>query len=253
MKNITQNNNQSQVDRYPCSQIETEFGIGITAFKSRMLAANIRPFREGRTPYLSAEQVEILRRQHEYLLEPGATLKSYQEVYGVSDSSATDTSLANLENDSSSYVNMIIGDQESDEIIYSEYDEFMRNARDEILMNPRLRAYAIFKTYCLLMKTISDRECKEVIGWKPPRTGFTEGSYRFTRIGKSHEFNPETGKLEQQALWKIDKIDLDHELLLRQGRKRQKKLAKKLANATSDEEIEGLVNFNNGIKELFQS
>jgi hypothetical protein len=210
------------VDRYLYPDLEKEFGIALNALKARMRAANINPCREGRTPFVTREQADILRQQHQYLETPGTTLKSYQDAYGITDIAVSDTS-----------------EPEDLEVVFSSHDEFMRNARDEILMNQRLKAYASFETYHLLNKTISDRECEEIIGWKPPRTGFREESYRFVRISKTSTFNPETGKFESQKLWKIEKVNLERELLLKQDRRKQRKLA---AAASAEEEEKAIAN-----------
>lgn len=242
MKNITQTEIDVQVDRYFYPDLEKEFGIATSALKARMEAANIKPHREGRTPYLDREQSQVLRQQHKYLLQTGATLKSYQQVYGITDGSAG----GGTAKDITSLLEEMGLVEETSQVVYSAHDDFMRNARDEILMNQRLKAYAAFETFCLLNKTISDRECEEIIGWKPPRTGFTEESYRFVRISKTHNFNPETGKFETQKLWKIEKINLDRQLLLKQDRKKQRKLA------AEKEEEEKAIAVLEGVKELMK-
>ena len=220
---ITDSDNlQTEVDRYYYGDIEREFDIKATARRERLIAAEITPHREGKTPWLDAQQMEELRRQNNYLKNPGATLESYRQHRELNGSNP-------IKEDS-----LAIADA-SPIVEYSEWDEHMRNARDEILMNPRLKAYATFETYCLLDRTISDREIIDIIDWKPPRTGFKESCYQFDFWGYSHypvaeQVEQEDGswrevtKLVKQKLWKIKKIDLEQQNRLKLEAKKRKRL-----------------------------
>ena len=216
------NETEFEVDRYSYNDIEQEFGIKSSARRERIIAADITPHREGKTPWIDAEQMEVLRRQNKYLMTSGTTLESYRQSIGLnSSSSAIENTLAVAE--------------PLPKVEFCEWDEFMRNSRDEILMNPRLKANASFETYYLLNKEISDREIIDVIGWKPPRTGFRESCYQFIfwafsyynvaeQVPQEDGSWKEVTKLVKQKLWKINKIDLEQENRLKLEAKQQKRL-----------------------------
>ncbi len=216
------NETEFEVDRYSYNDIEQEFGIKSSARRERIIAADITPHREGKTPWIDAEQMEVLRRQNKYLMTPGTTLESYRQSIGLNSSS-------------SSIENTLAVAEPLPKVEFCEWDEFMRNSRDEILMNPRLKAYATFETYHLLNKTISDREIIDIMDWKPPRTGFKESCYQFYFWGYSHypvaeQVEQKDGswkevtKLVKQKLWKIKKIDLEQENRLKLEAKKRKRL-----------------------------
>lgn len=185
-------------DRYYYSDITELLGIQRTAINKRIRSANIKPHADenNRQAYLDPEQFQEFERITAWV-EAGNSTEKYRGRYHISDQVVSSAQpLANsLTVQSERFVAEV-----------PLYDEFMRNAIDEISMNDRLKAYASFETYYLLNKTISDKECIELIGWKPPRSGFKEGEYKFTRVGKSHYV--ENGNLVKQTLWRIEKQPL---------------------------------------------
>lgn len=182
-------------DRYYYSDITELLGIQRTAINKRIRSANIKPHADenNRQAYLDVEQFEEFKRITAWV-EAGNSTEKYQGRYHVSEE---------LFASAQPPANSLAVQSESFVAEVPLYDEFMRNAIDEISMNDRLKAYAAFETYHLLNKTISDKECIELIGWKPPRSGFREGEYKFLRAGNSHY--PENGNLVRQALWRIEK------------------------------------------------
>ena len=178
------------LDRYYYKDIENLLDLQRTAIKTRIKAANIKPHADenSKQAYLDPEQMQELQKVHEFMAR-GGVAANYQGRY-TGNVATPDATASIVENE-------VVA-----EILY--HDEFLRNAINEISMNQRLRAYAGFDVYYFLNKTISDRECIELIGWKPPRSGFSEENYTFIRAGRSHYLDKD-GKLQKQAVWKIEK------------------------------------------------
>jgi hypothetical protein len=103
-----------------------------------------------------------------------------------------------------------------------EWEAIKRNALDAIAMNPRLQAYAQFEIFIKSNQSMSDDEITELIGFKPPRTGYSYDCYQFTRFGSIHVLRAE--KLLKQSTWKLEKVNLQKQNFLRAERKRQRKL-----------------------------
>ena len=230
MKTILQNGTEAVVDRYSAEDIESEFGIKTTARNDRIRAAlkikAIEPVHyHGKKPYFDAKQMEELRFQNQHL-ESGGTLKSYQELRQKPCST-----LATENGDKTAALDKYWGDRPP----IPELDSLLRNAVDAVTMNPRLEAYAQFEVYIKFDQAISDTEVKELMGWKPPRTGFRESCYQFNFYGYSHKQGTNKRYLEdgssyevpclvKQKLWKVEKVDLEKELAEKKEKKRQKKL-----------------------------
>lgn len=81
-----------------------------------------------------------------------------------------------------------------------------RNALDAIASNERIQAYAQFEIYAKSNETLTDKEICELIGFKPPRTGYKYERYKFIRYSSIH-VKTKDGKLEKQSTWLIKKFD----------------------------------------------
>ena len=81
-----------------------------------------------------------------------------------------------------------------------------RNALDAIASNERIQAYAQFEIYAKSRETLTDKEIEELIGFKPPRTGYKYERYKFIRYSRIHVVG-KNGKLEKQLTWLIEKFD----------------------------------------------
>ena len=97
-----------------------------------------------------------------------------------------------------------------------------RNALDAIASNERIQAYAQFEIYALSKETLTDKEIKELIGFKPPRNGYKYERYKFIRYSSIHVVG-KNGKLEKQLTWLIEKIDPIAENQARQEAKEKNK------------------------------
>lgn len=81
-----------------------------------------------------------------------------------------------------------------------------RNALDAIASNERIQAYAQFEIYARSQETLTDKEIKELIGFKPPRTGYKYERYKFMRYSKIDVLDS-NGKRIKQSTWLIEKFD----------------------------------------------
>ncbi|MGL5078727.1 MAG: hypothetical protein ACRDBG_23255, partial [Waterburya sp.] len=81
-----------------------------------------------------------------------------------------------------------------------------RNALDAIASNERIQAYALFEIYAKSQETLTDQDIKELIGFKPPRTGYKYERYKFIRYSRIDVMGNE-GKLKKQDTWLIEKFD----------------------------------------------
>ncbi len=97
-----------------------------------------------------------------------------------------------------------------------------RNALDAIASNERIQAYAQFEIYALSNETLTDKEIKELIGFKPPRNGYKYERYKFIRYSSIHVVGKD-GKLEKQLTWLIEKFDPIAEAKARKEAKEKRK------------------------------
>jgi hypothetical protein len=98
-----------------------------------------------------------------------------------------------------------------------------RNALDAIASNERIQAYAQFEIYARSRETLTDTEIKELIGFKPIRSGYKYERYQFIRYSKIDVIN-KNGKLEKQSTWLIEKFDPIAEAKLKKAAKEKRKL-----------------------------
>jgi hypothetical protein len=98
-----------------------------------------------------------------------------------------------------------------------------RNALDAIASNERIQAYAQFEIYARSRETLTDTEIKELIGFKPIRSGYKYERYRFIRYSKIDVIG-KNGKLEKQSTWLIEKFDPIAEAKLKKAAQEKRKL-----------------------------
>ena len=195
-------------ERYFYTDVEKILGLKRSAVKLRRKAANITPYVDENTQeyYFDSEQIIELKKCHDFMLG-GGLAKNYQGKY----TNATGSATGGATGDATGSIVPISGNTEDLNWLFAwdERDEQRRNAMDEIYMSPRINAYVRFEVYIELQQYISDSECIEIIGWKPPRTNFIEGEYKFVRVGRSNVYNKSTNKFDRQSLWKIVKLNLE--------------------------------------------
>lgn len=98
-----------------------------------------------------------------------------------------------------------------------------RNALDAIASNERIQAYAQFEIYAKSKETLTDKEIEELIGFKPPRTGYEYERYRFIRYSKIHTAG-NNGKLKKQSTWLIEKFDPMLKAKTKKATRKQKRI-----------------------------
>ncbi len=98
-----------------------------------------------------------------------------------------------------------------------------RNALDAIASNERIQAYAQFEIYAKSRETLTDKEIKELIGFKPLKTGYKYERYKFIRYSKIDVVN-KNGELEKQSTWLIEKFDPMAEVEAKKIARRRKKI-----------------------------
>lgn len=98
-----------------------------------------------------------------------------------------------------------------------------RNALDAIASNERIQAYALFEIYAKSQETLTDKEIKELIGFKPPRTGYRYERYKFIRYSRIDVIG-EQNKLEKQSTWLIEKFDPLKEIKQKKAKQQAKML-----------------------------
>ncbi|MGL4880112.1 MAG: hypothetical protein ACRC8K_03505 [Waterburya sp.] len=96
-----------------------------------------------------------------------------------------------------------------------------RNALDAIASNERIQAYALFEIYAKSQETLTDQDIQELIGFKPPRTGYKYERYKFIRYSRIDVMGDE-GKLKKQDTWLIEKFDPVVEAKARQAKRQIK-------------------------------
>jgi hypothetical protein len=186
----------TELDRIPLDQIETRYQIGRTARDTRLRAAGITPIRVGRSPFIDSEQLKLLDLQHQHLIA-GGTLESFkQEFLTLTDTSATIIPILNQPDKYDTDFSIPILEMEA----------IRRNALDAIASNERIQTYAILEIHAKLGETLTDSEIKELIGFKPPRTGFKYERYKFIRYSKIYMPGAD-GKLVKESTWSIEKFD----------------------------------------------
>lgn len=122
-----------------------------------------------------------------------------------------------------------------------------RNALDAIASNERIQAYAQFEIYARSQETLTDKEIKELIGFKPPRTGYKYERYKFIRYSKIDVVGRD-GKLSKQSTWLIEKFDPLQALKIKKARQKQNARQAKNLEILSIEDFgidEGLDNYRN--------
>ena len=179
----------SQIEAYTYEQIQTLLGIKDTALRDRIRTLGLTPEREGKTPLINWKQFMQLKAFNEHL-KKGGSIATFKQLVKTAETTAQTKDLATCTVHS---------------MQASHLPELtQKNAVMAIATNPRLQAYAHFDIYHDSNQTITDDEVEALIGFKPPRTGYTYDYYRFIRYGKIHVLKDAV--LEKLATWKIEKL-----------------------------------------------
>lgn len=190
------------IDTYTYEQAQQILEIKDTALRDRIKMLGIVPERNGKTPLLNQQQIEQLIALNDHL-RAGGSAATFREIM-------PSVLLSQLPRNSQ--LNKIELPQATEDKYDTDFpaildmEVFRRNALDAIATNERLQAYAQFEIYCRSKQTMSDKDIEELIGFKPPRTGFKYDCYKFIRYSKI--YTPDTqGKLQKSSTWLVEKFN----------------------------------------------
>ena len=122
-----------------------------------------------------------------------------------------------------------------------------RNALDAIASNERIQTYALFEIYAKSQETLTDAEIADLIGFKPPRTGYKYERYKFIRYSKI-DIVGDDGKLKKQSTWLVEKFDPVKEAKTKKERKQAQIIDAQNLEILAIEDLgidEGLENYRN--------
>ena len=66
-----------EIDNFPVSELQSRFNLGKQAVYNRLDALDIKPFKSGNRAYITADQLQLLDRIHEHLIQ-GGTMADFQ-------------------------------------------------------------------------------------------------------------------------------------------------------------------------------
>lgn len=169
----------------PVKQLQDRYNIKQTTLRNRLTKAEISPFREGKMFYISAEQLEILDRQHQHLLA-GGTLQTFREKY----LKCTQNSALESESQAIAPHKPPIAEHIA---LYP--DAITKEVNDYFNFNQRLKYNAVLEELCGYDWGLTAREIKELIGMKPQGEEWHYDCFVFVK----------SGKIGRYATWKVVK------------------------------------------------
>lgn len=156
----------------PVKQLKDRYNIRQTTLRNRLTKAEISPFRQGKMFYVSAEQLEILDRQHQHLAA-GGTHKTFREKYlKLSENSSSESKAISHHKTSIS------------EHIAMYPDAIVKEVNDYFNFNQRLKYNAVLEELCGYDWGLTAREIKELIGMKPQGDEWYYDCFVFIKSGK---------------------------------------------------------------------
>lgn len=82
----TRDSNKFEIDQIPLNGLEGRYSIGYTSINNRLNRLGIKPIKQGRRSYVSAEQLEVLDQLDKHI-KAGGTIQSFLSLQAAPDPS----------------------------------------------------------------------------------------------------------------------------------------------------------------------
>lgn len=178
-----------EIDNFPVSELQSRFNLGKQAVYNRLDALDIKPFKSGNRAYITADQLQLLDRIHEHLIQGGTMADFQPSQRSKSPLDTLDSSSGLLDNNLEVLVKLIAG--AASQTIASTIP-----TRSPLWYMSELEEA---QTQGWLLTT---SEIQKLIGVKPTTakgtSTYQRGSFSFVKAGK----------IGTQTAWKVTKNQL---------------------------------------------